>query len=85
MAHAVDQLERAGYLQRRPNPQDGRSRLVFLTERGAAANTAGNATEQRGAELTSPEEVEQLRSLLHRLLTRIGDADPEARERLAMI
>ena len=32
MAQAVDQLERAGYVERRPNPRDQRSRLVFLTE-----------------------------------------------------
>src|ERR1700744_3886523 len=36
MAQAVAQLERAGYVERRPNPRDQRSRLVFLTERGAA-------------------------------------------------
>src|SRR6516162_10151212 len=31
MAQAVEQLERAGYVERRPNPRDRRSRLVFLT------------------------------------------------------
>src|SRR6185312_7782290 len=36
MAEAVQQLERMGYVERRPNPGDRRSRLVFLTERGAA-------------------------------------------------
>ena len=36
MAQAVDQLERTGYVQRRPNPRDHRSRLVFLTPRGAS-------------------------------------------------
>src|SRR3981081_1807218 len=29
MAQAVDQLEVMGYLERRPNPRDGRSRLLF--------------------------------------------------------
>ncbi|WP_144766127.1 MarR family winged helix-turn-helix transcriptional regulator [Curtobacterium sp. 9128] len=28
---AVDRLERSGHLQRRPNPDDGRSRLIELT------------------------------------------------------
>ena len=28
MAQAVDQLERTGYIERRPNPRDRRSRLV---------------------------------------------------------
>lgn len=33
----VDQLERAGYVERRPDPRDGRARLVCVAERGAAA------------------------------------------------
>jgi DNA-binding MarR family transcriptional regulator len=89
MAQSVDQLEASGYLQRRPNPQDGRSRLIFLTERGAAARpvaaNAGDHVEQRWAQLTSPEELEQLRGLLHSLLKRLGDADPAAAERIAAI
>ena len=34
MAQAVEQLERTGYVKRRPNPNDRRSQLIFLTERG---------------------------------------------------
>ena len=30
----IDQLQDAGYVERRPDPQDGRSRLVVITERG---------------------------------------------------
>jgi DNA-binding MarR family transcriptional regulator len=33
----VDQLERAGYVERTPDPHDGRARLVRVAERGAAA------------------------------------------------
>jgi DNA-binding MarR family transcriptional regulator len=70
MAQAVDQLERMGYIERRPNPRDRRSRLVFLTARGGAVKPVTHATaarvEERWAELTSPEELEALRaSLLH--------------------
>src|SRR4051812_10913328 len=32
MAEAVNDLERLGYVERRPNPNGRRSRLVFLTE-----------------------------------------------------
>ena len=46
MAQAVDQLERMGYVERRPNPRDRRSRLVFLTERGAVGQ-AGHARHRR--------------------------------------
>ena len=34
MAQAVDQLERTGYVERRPNPRDKRSQLIYLTARG---------------------------------------------------
>jgi DNA-binding MarR family transcriptional regulator len=73
MAQAVEQLERAGYVERRPNPGDRRSRLVFLTKRGEAVprvtHAAAGRVEERWAELTSPEETEELRATLLRLLT----------------
>src|SRR5947209_19018654 len=34
MAQAVDQLERSGYVERRPNSRDRRPRPVCLTQRG---------------------------------------------------
>lgn len=37
----IDQLERAGYVQRRPDPQDGRARLICVAERGAATVAVG--------------------------------------------
>ncbi len=33
----VDQLERAGYVRREPDPTDARARLVVIAERGLAA------------------------------------------------
>lgn len=75
MAQAVDQLERAGYVERRPNPRDRRSQLVFLTRRGASVtpvtHAAGERVEERWAELTSPEELEVLRASLLRLLNEL--------------
>ena len=73
MAQAVDQLEQSGYVERRPNPHDQRSRLVFLTERGRGVppvtHGAAAGVEERWAELTSPAEFEALRATLMRLLT----------------
>ena len=46
MAEAVQQLERMGYVERRANPGDRRSRLVFLTERGAAVRPVTHARPQ---------------------------------------
>ena len=75
MAQAVDQLERTGYVERRSNPRDRRSRLVFLTERGASVppvtHAAAARVEQHWAELTSPREMEALRASLLRLLTEL--------------
>ena len=78
MAQAVDQLERTGYVERRPNPRDHRSRLVFLTSRGASVppvtHAAAERVEQRWAEVTSPAEFEALRASLLRLLTELKEA-----------
>jgi DNA-binding MarR family transcriptional regulator len=75
MAQAIDQLERLGYVERRANPSDGRSRLVFLSVRGAGVppvtHAAAAGVEQRWAELTSPAELESLREALLRLLLQL--------------
>jgi DNA-binding MarR family transcriptional regulator len=75
MAQAVDQLERTGYVERRPNPGDHRSRLVFLTDRGASVppvtHAAAARVEERWAQLTSPAEFDALRESLVHLLTKL--------------
>jgi len=77
MAQAVDQLERTGYVERRPNPRDHRSRLVFLTDRGASVppvtHAAAARVEEHWAELTSPSEFDELRASLVRLLSALRD------------
>lgn len=79
MAQAVDQLERSGYVERGPNPRDQRSRLVFLTERGASVppvtHAAAERVERYWAELTSPRELEKLRASLAGLLTQLRDKE----------
>jgi DNA-binding MarR family transcriptional regulator len=75
MAQAVDQLERTGYVERRPNPRDRRSRLVCLTERGRSVppvtHAAAERVEERWAELTSKPDLEALRGGLIGLLTEL--------------
>jgi DNA-binding MarR family transcriptional regulator len=72
MAQAVAGLERAGYVERRPDPSDRRARLVCLTARGQAvpriALETGPRVEAHWAELLGHEELETLRDLLERLL-----------------
>jgi DNA-binding MarR family transcriptional regulator len=75
MAQAVDQLERTGYVERRPNPNDRRSRLVFLTGRGKAVppvtHGAAARVEDEWAQLIGPAELERLRKGLQNLLTEL--------------
>lgn len=75
MAHAVDQLEASGYVERRPNPHDQRSRLVFLTDRGRSVppvtHAAAQHVEERWAELIGPAEFDALRASLLHLLTEL--------------
>jgi DNA-binding MarR family transcriptional regulator len=75
MAQAVDQLERTGYVQRRPSPRDRRSRLVCLTERGRSVppvtHAAAERVEQRWGQLIGEGELEALRAGLIALLTEL--------------
>lgn len=84
MRETVEHLERAGYAESRPNPRDRRSRLVFLTQLGLAARpvarTAGDRAEAHWAQLTSPGEVEALRSGLLRLVRAIDATSPQPPE-----
>ena len=75
MAQAVDQLERTGYVERRPNPRDRRSRLVFLTKRGASVppvtHAAAERVEEHWAQLMGASELESLRASLLSLLAEL--------------
>jgi DNA-binding MarR family transcriptional regulator len=79
MAQVVEQLERMGYVERRPDPRDRRGRLVFLTPRGQAVRPVGAATgrrvEQHWTRITSPETVQALRDSLQALLAELGSPD----------
>jgi len=75
MAQAVEQLERGGYVERRDNPDDRRSRLVFLTERGRTVtpvtHAAAAGVEHRWAGLIGTDELENLRQGLQSLLEKV--------------
>lgn len=67
----VDQLERAGYVERTPDPRDGRAKLVRVAPRGAAAARASMEVVSRvEAEWTAelgPDRTTQLREALEAL------------------
>lgn len=78
-ARAVEQLERAGYVERRPDPADGRAQLVFLTPKGEAvrpiAVATGRRVEEQWTELIGADDLETLRGLLQRLLLALREDD----------
>ncbi|WP_405971838.1 MarR family winged helix-turn-helix transcriptional regulator [Streptomyces sp. NBC_00988] len=43
VTQSVEALEREGLIERTPDPEDGRSKLIHLTPKGAKALTAGTA------------------------------------------
>ncbi|VFA98157.1 homoprotocatechuate degradation operon regulator, HpaR [Nocardia cyriacigeorgica] len=67
----VDQLERAGYVERVPDPTDGRARLVRLSARGQRASAVANAVaaevEHEWSRHLGPRATAQLRRALTRL------------------
>ena len=77
MTQAVEELEQLGYVERRPDPNDRRARLVFLTRRGEGvrpiAVATGRKVDERWAELTSPQEMEALRKALKLLFEKVLD------------
>ena len=67
----VDQLERAGYVTRIPDPADARARLVKIAPKGAAALSIGTAVvdeaEAEWAASIGPERMAGLRETLQTL------------------
>jgi DNA-binding MarR family transcriptional regulator len=77
MTNRIDQLERAGLVERRPNPEDGRSVIIALTDRGfAVIDTAVDAHVETQARLTqalTEDEQAILDGLLGRFLAAFED------------
>src|SRR5215469_11354810 len=69
--HLLGQLERRGYIERRPDDDDGRSKRITLTARGIKAGTtmreAVTELEESWTQQLGPKRFNQLRNLLHEL------------------
>jgi DNA-binding MarR family transcriptional regulator len=72
MTNRLDRLERAGFVERRPDPHDRRGKLIALTEAGKRVidETIGRhvANEERLLAALSSKEQEQLNQLLKKLI-----------------
>lgn len=72
---AMQNLEKKGYIERYPNPEDSRSKLVTLTEAGQKKNkklrSFMDELETRLTEGLDSEESEELRRLLEKVLNNI--------------
>lgn len=68
VGEAVSDLERLGYAERVPDPDDGRAKIIRLTERGAAAQRAGfeiiAELEREWVKRFGKQRVEALRAIL---------------------
>ena len=77
MTNRLDQLEKAGLVARTHNPEDRRSVIIALTEKGRMvvdeAVTAHVANQHRLVETLSSEERKQLDGLLRTFLGRFED------------
>lgn len=72
MGEVVDELVDLGYVVRRPDPGDGRAKLIVLTQRGRGAVAAGRQTiegiEEQVTEALGERGHRELRRLLSTLL-----------------
>jgi len=68
VGEVTSDLEQRGYVERVPDPSDGRAKIIRLTERGRAAQTLGvgliDEIEQEWAERFGAERVAALRDAL---------------------
>lgn len=74
--YLVTAVEERGYVERMPDPLDGRGKIVRLTERGQQAARAGReiieSIEREWAASLGAEDMRELRSLLERLVGVVG-------------
>ena len=78
MGYLIAYLEEQGYVERIPDPSDGRARLVRLTEQGwGVAEVAYSTVEQIEVKWENDlgaERMQQLRSILRELIAILGES-----------
>jgi DNA-binding MarR family transcriptional regulator len=80
MAELIDDLEQLGYVERRPDPADGRAKLVCLTERGWQAIRRGRQIiEQIEDDWATRLGGNRFDALCHELQHLVDELDPRVR------
>lgn len=83
VVYLVDELERLGYVERVADPDDGRAKLVRLTERGFRAQETARGIlaeiEEDWSRLLGPRDFALLRELLERLDGALAPARGDSR------
>jgi DNA-binding MarR family transcriptional regulator len=74
----LDELQERGYIQRRPDPEDRRVRLLALTDSGRAVKDAAQAAIQRGEERWLGRLSTNDRRVFLRILRQLSAAGPPA-------
>lgn len=76
MGYLVHELERAGYLERVPDPADGRAKIIKRTERGWAfqrlAGEVVRQVEEEWVALLGEADVNLMKDILNRLCAALG-------------
>ena len=76
MGYLVDYLEKAGYLERIPDPNDGRAQIVRRTAKGRKVNRIARETvekiQKEWAEVIGEEKMVELLKTLRELAQHIG-------------
>lgn len=79
MGQLVDEVERLGYVERIPDPSDGRAKIVRFTRKGRmlikAGTEIGDEIQQKYASLIGEKKMQRLRDLLEELHYKIHRMD----------
>ena len=73
----LDELQQRGHIERRPDPDDRRVRLLEITSAGRAAKNAVQSEIQRGEERLLSELTAEERAVFLRVLARLTRAETE--------
>jgi DNA-binding MarR family transcriptional regulator len=80
VGESVAELERLGYLERVPDPKDGRAKIIRLTERGLGVVATGDRIfaeiEREWAELVGEELIASFREAAERIVELEGAESP---------